>query len=108
MKYDKLVRNNIPEIIEKTGKKCIVKAAAGDEINTYLHKKFIEEVEELCNATTKEDQIEEMADILSVLREFCRINKLLFADAVYKQLAKDTEKGDFSKHIILIEVIDYE
>ena len=105
MKYNKLVRDKIPAIIEKTGKKCIVRVADPSEINDYLFKKLQEEIEELKNTNNIEDLLEEVADITSVLREICNINGVSFADSVIKQIAKETERGSFKKHIILVEVL---
>ena len=106
MFYNKLVRNNIPVIIEKSGKKCTYRVADPNEVKELLINKLHEEVEELKNANNIEEVLEEVADITSVLREYCNINKVSFADSVIKQIGKETEKGNFSKHIVLLEVID--
>ena len=106
MKYDKLVRDKIPEIIAKTGKKCIVRTAGPTEYKDYLFKKIIEEVEELRAASTIDNVKEEVADVFTVLCEICKINNISFAETVTNQIAKETKNGNFSKHIILMEVLD--
>jgi predicted house-cleaning noncanonical NTP pyrophosphatase (MazG superfamily) len=106
MKYDKLVRDKIPEIITKAGKKCIVRTAAPSEYKEYLFKKIIEEVEELKAASTIDNVKEEVADVFTVLCEICKINNINFAETVTQQIAKETKNGSFSKRIILVEVLE--
>lgn len=104
MKYDKLVRDNIPEIIKAAGKKCIYKIVEGEEYNSYLKRKLLEEVNEFLNASTIEEHHEEMVDIIGILVNLCRVYNLdprkLFALDIKKRL----EKGDFLKGFVLLEV----
>lgn len=50
--YNKLVRDNIPSIIEKDNKKCNYHIAKEEEQLTYLFSKLNEEILELKAATT--------------------------------------------------------
>lgn len=67
MMCQKLVRDNIPAIIEKNGETCVTRKLTDKEYETALAEKLQEEVKELLEAyTAKErsvlDCAEEMAD----------------------------------------------
>ena len=61
--YDKLVRDRIPEIIEKDGKRCEVEIVDDGKALEYLYKKLQEEVDELL----EDRNLEEIADVVEVL-----------------------------------------
>lgn len=72
MMYQKLVRDNIPAIIEKSGETCVTRKLSDKEYEDALAEKLQEEVKELLEAyTAKErsvlDCAEEMADVMEVL-----------------------------------------
>lgn len=84
MMYQKLVRDNIPAIIEKNGETCVTRKLTDKEYETALAEKLQEEVKELLEAyTTKErsalDCAEEVADVMEAI---CAIGKVC---AVSKQ-----------------------
>lgn len=60
IKYDKLVRDKIPEIIEKSGKKCVVEVMDKEIYIQYLDRKLNEELAEY----QSDKSIEELADLL--------------------------------------------
>ena len=61
--YNKLVRDKIPEIIEASGKTCETEILSDKEYLQMLDKKLGEELAEYY----KEQNIEELADLLEVL-----------------------------------------
>ncbi len=63
MIYNKLVRDKIPEIIERNGGKADVRILSEEEYKQYLEKKLDEETGEYHRDKT----IEELADILEVV-----------------------------------------
>lgn len=72
MMYQKLVRDNIPAIIEKNGETCVTRTLSDKEYEDALTNKLQEEVAELLEAyTAKErsamDCAEEIADVMEVL-----------------------------------------
>lgn len=72
MMYQKLVRDNIPAIIEKNRETCLTRTLSDKEYENALMNKLYEEVAELLEAyTAKErsalDCAEEMADVMEVL-----------------------------------------
>lgn len=68
MKKDgKLVRDKIPEIIEDSGKEPIIRVLDDTEYKEELLKKLYEEYNEVIEAKTKEETLEECSDVLEVL-----------------------------------------
>ena len=101
MKFNKLVRDKIPEVIAADGKKAVTRILTDEEFKIYLEKKLDEEVAEFHESKS----IEELADILEVvyaLGDACgKINELL---AVWNE--KVVERGGFTKKILLEEITD--
>lgn len=71
---EKLVRDNIPKIIEKQAKsnglinyRAKTRVANSTEFLSYLKAKFEEESIELMAATTKQDILEELVDVLVII-----------------------------------------
>ena len=104
MKYDKLVRDRIPEIIRKNG--GIPKGRLAFDDKEYwekLKEKLQEEVDELGEAKSQKEQEEEFADILEVLDNMFNFLGLTKKYIVYLQKKKAKERGQFKKRIILEE-----
>lgn len=99
MRYDKLVRDKIPEIIKKRGEKCKVHVASNEEYGQKLKEKLYEEVKEF----NEEETMGEMADILEIIDAICSHKKFnrKKLETVKKQKAR--ERGGFKKKIILEE-----
>lgn len=66
-KDGKLVRDKIPEIIENSGKEPIIRVLEDTEYKEELLKKLYEEYNEVIEAKTKEETLEECSDVLEVL-----------------------------------------
>lgn len=102
VKYDKIIRDNIPDIIHKAGKECTIKNVSENEKTRYLLKKAHEEIDEL----SESKKSEEMADVLEVLDAI--IDSLhLDRDEIEKiKVTKKEKNGGFEKGIVLLEVMD--
>ncbi len=61
--YNKLVRDKIPEIIEKSGKKCEIAVLSDEKYIKALEQKLSEELLEY----QQSGEIEELADLLEVI-----------------------------------------
>lgn len=68
-KYHKLVRDFIPEIIEKAGKKCSVTILSDEDYRNFLEKKLDEELSEY----KQNHDLEEMADLLEVIYALIKV-----------------------------------
>lgn len=104
IKYNKLVRDLIPEIIEKSGKKCIVEVMDKDTYIEYLDKKLSEEL----NEYQEDKSLEELADLLEVVYAVT-VARGYSVDELEKLRAKKAEeRGGFEKRLLLKGVIEDE
>lgn len=98
-KYNKLVRDKIPEYIRSRGGKPIFHVASQSEHWKKLKEKLCEEVEEFL----KEENMEELADILEVLDAIVDYKKFSRKKILTIKKRKAKERGKFKKGIILEE-----
>lgn len=97
--YNKLVRDNIDEIINNNGKgeKAIVRILNNSEYKQELLKKLHEEFNELLealNTENKDNIIEESSDLIEVIRA---INNDNLEEILIKMEEKRAKKGGFIK-----------
>ena len=99
MRYNKLVRDNIPDIIKRSGRIPKTRTADKKEYEELLNEKLREEVNEFLDSGSPE----ELADIQEVL-DAIYIHYEIPRDEVFSlKLAKYAEHGGFSKRVILEE-----
>ena len=108
MIYKKLVRDKIPEIIAKEGKKASYRTLEGDELKKALKAKIVEEAHELAQAETEEQILEEIADIQEVITALRIEYALKFWEAEDVRLTKAYEKGRFLNGYFLENVEETE
>jgi predicted house-cleaning noncanonical NTP pyrophosphatase (MazG superfamily) len=70
--YNKLVRDKIPQIIENKGKEFSTKVLNDEDYIKYLKEKAYEELDEYCTAETDGEAVEELADLLEVIRTLAK------------------------------------
>jgi len=99
MKYNKLVRDKIPDCIIKKGEPCKFHIATDDEYWEKLKEKLSEEVKEFCESET----IDEVADIQEVIEAICKFKKFNTKTLKSVKNKKVKERGAFKKRIILEE-----
>ncbi|NQU77923.1 nucleoside triphosphate pyrophosphohydrolase [Candidatus Falkowbacteria bacterium] len=100
MKYNKLVRDKIPEIIEQKGKAPVTHVADDEEYWQKLKEKIEEEVKEFI----QDNNEEELVDILEVIYAICDFKNIDKKNLETKRLKKTEKRGGFVKKIILDEV----
>lgn len=98
--YDKLVRDDIPEIIEANGETPIVHVADDAEYGRRLVEKLREEVEEYAESR----EIEELADVLEVIGAIRRYRGLSPDELRELRAEKAEERGGFADRIVLERV----
>lgn len=99
MKYNKLVRDKIPEYIRDKGGNPVTHVADGAEYWRKLKEKFSEEVEEF----RKDETMEEFADLLEVMDAVADYKKFDRGKVAEFREKKTVEKGKFKDRIILDE-----
>ena len=101
--YKKLVRDNIPKIIESNGENPIVRILSEQEYKEELEKKLYEEYNEVLSSS-KDNRIEELADMLEVMIALAELEGKNFNDIQKVRLLKKEKRGGFSKRIYLEDV----
>jgi predicted house-cleaning noncanonical NTP pyrophosphatase (MazG superfamily) len=104
--YNKLVRDRIPEVITRKGKKCSTRILDNEEYTKELKKKSFEELEEYVKAQTDEEAIEELADILEILHALAKVHGSTMRDVDEIRKSKAEKRGGFRDKVFLIEVED--
>ena len=99
--FNKLVRDNIPDIIEKNNEVPVTRILSDDEYKKELYKKLNEEVKEVINSKTKEEILEELADVLEVLKSIAEFNNKTLEDVIDISSKKRLKRGGFKKRIFL-------
>ena len=99
--FNKLVRDNIPNKIESNGEVAITRTLSDDEYRTELYKKLLEESHEVINSQGNQDTLEELADVLEVLRAIAELNNKELNDVIEKANQKRLKRGGFEKRIFL-------
>lgn len=121
IEFNKLVRDNIPDIIERNGEEALCIAVEGIGLVRQLKNKIIEESYEILSASSEDEVLEELADLEEVcialekhiaLVDYDKhhvnqmdgdIIKLVFEGAVqeeYKQLGGNIEKTEYCATLV--------
>ena len=95
MKFNKLVRDKIPEVIAADGKKAITRILTDEEYKIYLEKKLDEEVAEFHESKS----LEELADILEVVYALAEARGCSPSELQQIFDAKHAARGGFQKRI---------
>ncbi|SHE54521.1 nucleoside triphosphate pyrophosphohydrolase [Alkalibacter saccharofermentans] len=102
--YNKLIRDKIPELIEKSGRKHSVKELNEKEYHDALIDKIIEEIQEF----RESDNEEELADIYEALECLVELKDYEPMHIDYLRLKKREAQGSFNKRLLLEEVEEEE
>lgn len=93
--YNKLVRDKIPEILDKKGVSYEKRIATDEEYKEELIKKLVEESQEFLD----NNDVSELADVLEVLEALKKLAE--YSDVESARLKKLEEKGGFEKRLIV-------
>lgn len=99
MIYNKLIRDQIPEIIAAKGQTSKTHIASDEEYWTKLKEKLTEEVAEFA----KDESIDELADVMDVIAAIQSYKKFDSQAVEALRIKKRQERGGFDKRIILEE-----
>lgn len=99
--YNKLVRDKIPENINKIeGRKANFKILSNEEYLIELDKKLFEEAHEFI----EEHSVEELADLTEVISAIMKFKNISLEDVEKARKLKNDKKGKFDSKIYLIDV----
>ena len=99
MKYNKLIRSKILELLDAKGIPYTSHIADESEYKEKLYQKLLEEAQELAKDRNKE----ELADLLEVLETIKKLNGWDALEIEEIRIKKVQEKGGFDQPIILDE-----
>lgn len=100
IKYDKLIRDKIPQIIESKGHKVIVETLNDDDYLINLNKKLQEELDEYI----ADNNVEELADLVEVVYAILKYKKVNLEEFETIRKEKVDNRGAFDKRLFLKEV----
>ena len=100
IKYHKLVRDKIPELIEKEGKQSVCSVLSDEAYLEFLDQKLSEELEEYL----EDKSMEELADLLEVMMAVAKARGSSIEEVERIRQQKADKRGGFEKKILLEEV----
>lgn len=103
-RYDKLVRDRIPEIIEAQGKSCVTRVLEAEEYLARVEEKLDEELAEY----HQEQNLEELADLLEVIYAAAEARGYTVGQLEQVRREKAEKRGAFQKRLLLVEVREKE
>jgi nucleoside 2-deoxyribosyltransferase/predicted house-cleaning noncanonical NTP pyrophosphatase (MazG superfamily) len=96
----KLVRHQIPDVVEREGRRASTRKVRGDELDALLRLKVIEEAGELLAAFEEDEVAQEIADILEAAHALARKHGL--EDEVERVREERAGRlGKFDKGVVL-------
>jgi len=103
--YNKLVRDKIPEIIINKGENPITRILNDFEYKEALEKKLFEEYEEVIESNGN-DRIEELADMIEVIRALGKLENTTIEEIIKIADEKKDRRGAFDNKIFLEKVVE--
>ena len=104
--YDKLVRDNIPEIIKSNGEIPVIRVLNDEEYWLYLLKKDKEELQEVEQADSLVERKKELADKLELIKAMAEFSGFSLQDVIEEADRKKEKNGGFKKRLLLEKVIE--
>ena len=98
-KYNKLVRDKIPEIIAESGRKCKTKVLSEKDYIFELERKLSEEVHEY----KLDKNPDELCDVLEVIYTLAEARGMSVEELEAKRDAKRESRGGFDGRVYLVE-----
>ena len=102
IKYNKLVRDKIPDIIKASGGECKFHVAKKNEFAELLNNKLSEEVKEL----QENPCAGEISDILEVVEAIARMHHINLDEIKEAKKKKREERGSFHLMFVLDEATE--
>lgn len=100
--YNKLVWDNVPDLIKEKGKECEIRTLDDEEFEIELLKKVEEEASALPETASRQELIDELADVVTCveyIKTVKKITELELADALERHSRR---KGRFENKYYLV------
>ena len=98
-KFNKAIRDKIPEIIQKDGHTCNIQTLSDEKFLVEIEKKLSEEVAEYQN----DKNPEELTDILEVIYRIAQLKGISKEELEKIRIKKLQDRGGFEKNLFLID-----
>ena len=98
-RFNKVIRDKIPEIIQKDGYTCNIQTLSDEKFLLEIEKKLSEEVTEYQNDKTPE----ELTDILEVIYKIAQLKGISKEELEKIRIKKLQDRGGFEKNLFLID-----
>ena len=99
--YNKLVRDNIPTIIEQDNEVPFTRILNDNDYKKELYKKLKEECDEVIDSKNTFELLEELADVLEVIKSIAQLEDKTIDDIIEIANQKRLKRGGFEKRIFL-------
>ena len=106
--YNKLIRDRIPEIIQKEGNTADIIILSEESFKQAIKEKLIEEATEVCNAQNRDDILSELADLQEVMDTIKQLYNINTLEVNTIQAVKALQRGKFEKRLYLKSVSEKE
>ncbi len=103
--YNKLVRDNIPDICRSNGEEPFISVLNDEEYWKYLLKKDYEELKEVETAESLDERKKELADKLELIRVMAEFSGFSLNEIIDEADRKKQKNGGFEKRLLLEKVI---
>ncbi|MCF0258923.1 MAG: nucleoside triphosphate pyrophosphohydrolase [Erysipelotrichaceae bacterium] len=102
IRYDKLVRDKIPDLIASTGKQCVTETLSEEEYLKKLDEKLAEELAEF----QQDHSLEELADLQEVILAAAAARGCSAEELEKIRYEKAKKRGGFEQRLMLRDVIE--
>ncbi|MFC7233040.1 hypothetical protein ACFQMM_19835 [Saliphagus sp. GCM10025308] len=100
--YDKLVRDEIPTVVEANGERPITHVADDEEYD----RRLLAKLEEECAEYREDRSLDELADVLEVVRACCVNEGWSIEELEERRREKAAERGGFEARVVLEAVVE--
>lgn len=103
-RYEKLVRDKMPEIYASDGYLADIEVLDADGFREATAAKLYEELAEVVGAETRQDRVEELGDLLTVMEAYCDAHDINWWEVTAAAIMKIENRGAFKKRLFLLEL----
>lgn len=103
--YNKLIRDNIPDIILSKEETPVTKILNEEEYKKALEEKLYEEYKEVISSSGY-DRCEELSDMIEVVRALAKLENKTLEEIINIADEKRLKRGGFDKKIFLEKAIE--